>query len=129
MPIEAKESQKSITLNTGNALLTTVELCSEFTGKNIPALKRTPYVFCVSEYRTRVKAELNYVNIPEIQYHKEYTTWEHVVTDYCNDENFGGHIFRKSPAKDEIESLGIAKIEDIDERVTAVWNLLQKKIT
>lgn len=129
-PIEAKESQKSMTLNTGKVMLTTVELCSEFTGKNVPALKRTPYVFCVSEYRTRVKAELNYVNIPEIQYHKEYTTtWEHVVTDYCENENFGGHIFRKSPVKDEIESLGIAKIEDTDERVTAVWNLLQKKIT
>ena len=111
----------------GNNVLECMENVSEFTGENLPALKKENFVYNPQAYATKVGIELSEIVIPGILYKNYSTTWDDIEKFLFNDENFGGRL-GKNPFKNEMTDAGIYDIADDEEKIIAIYNLLKSRV-
>jgi len=61
-----------------------------YTLRDIPALRDEPFITTLDDYRSKIEFELSSTQFPGSSY-KSYTdTWEKIVSELGDDENFGG---------------------------------------
>ena len=60
-----------------------------YQAKNIPALKKEAYITTLEDYISKIEFELSSTQFPNNQYRSYTDTWEKIVSNLHNDENFG----------------------------------------
>ena len=105
-----------------------LEYKNVFIGRDIPAIKGDSYVWNTHDYVNKVTCELASIFIPGSMV-KNYTqTWEKISENLLNDDDFGEYLNKSNPLKGEMTSDEIKKAVTIEEKVEAVWHLLNKHV-
>lgn len=107
----------------GGATLPTNEYT--FTGDMLPKLEKDDYIYCVSDYNTKVSHELNFIEDLRNHIRKPYTsTWQNIDSLLMADDDFGKRCKMDNPLKQEQTNLSIDHTLPITERVALLRDLL-----
>lgn len=101
----------------------------QFTGRQIPALRSDSYVWCANDYRSGVGFELRGVNFPGAIYQSFTRTWDEIDKMLLKDEDFGSLLKMRNPYREEMESLALDKRADRQEKISALYTFLKKRIS
>jgi hypothetical protein len=97
-------------------------------GRDMPALKKDEFIWNIHDYTTKVTAELKGIYTPDQVYHEIRKTWDQIDDQLLSHPEFGGRMKNHSKYRDELEKLGIDKMEDLKEKVCATFTLLRNKL-
>ena len=100
---------------------------STYNLENIPALKDEPYVNNIDNYKSSVKYELSYVQMPESPIKYYSTTWEDVVTSIYKSYSFGAELDKTGYFEKDIDAL-IGSVSDPKRRVALIYNFVKHKV-
>lgn len=89
--------------------------------ENISALKNEPYVNNMNNYRSGVKYELSYTQLPNSTIKYYSTTWEDVVKTIYNSANFGAELNKSGYFEADIDAL-IAQVSDPVQKASLIFN-------
>lgn len=94
-------------------------------GDTLASIKNDNYIWCISDYRTKVTNELSYIQLPG-EFRKNYTqTWDEVRRQMMEDEDFGGRLQMANPLK--LEQKAVAEqlqTMTVEEKTDYLRNLL-----
>ena len=99
---------------------------------DLPALKNESFVWNYNDYRQGITFELRKINMdlrPQIDYtsHKDFTqSWDNVVKDLMDNDNFGKKLKNKGLFKDELATL--QNTGNNEEKLRAILNLVRSKV-
>jgi hypothetical protein len=96
--------------------------------RDMPALKKDEFIWNIHDYTTKVTAELKGIYTPDQVYHEIRKTWDQIDDQLLSHPEFGGRMKNHSKYRDELEKLGIDKMEDLKEKVCATFTLLRNKL-
>ena len=99
----------------------------EIQGKNLPALKKEPFVFNPMVYGQKVAVEIVGIAIPGVAYKSFAINWEDIDKQLLNDDDFGD-VMKKNPLKKEMQEAGIYHINDRTEKINAIIKLLRSRV-
>ena len=99
----------------------------EIQGKNLPALKKEPFVFNPMVYGQKVAVEIVGIAIPGVAYKSFAINWEDIDKQLLNDDDFGD-VMKKNPLKKEMQEAGIYDITDRTEKINAIIKLLRSRV-
>jgi hypothetical protein len=100
-----------------------------FIGREMPALKKDSYTWCLDDYCTQVNLELHTISIPQAMYFKSYSrTWENIEEQLKKSENFGPRLRMSNPLKEEMAALNIPADASVEDKVTALFRLLKQRV-
>ena len=99
----------------------------EFIGKDLPALKKEPFIFNPKVYGQKIAFEVVGLLFPGSTYKSFATTWADVDKQLLDDDDFGG-VMKKNPLKNEMQQAGIYDIADRKEKINAIISLLRSKV-
>jgi len=94
-----------------------------FSADNIPALKPEPYVWCLSDYISKVTFELNSFQLPHSRISTYSTNWADIDKELCDNEFFGGNLKRANLFKND----AVAADNPI-EGISLVLNMIKKRV-
>ena len=97
-------------------------------GRNIPALKKDEFVWNITDYTTKVTAELKGIYTPDKVYHEIRKTWDQIDEQLLSHPDFGGRLGDHSKFRDELIESGIDGIDDLKEKVAATFLMLKDKL-
>ncbi|MBP7984999.1 MAG: DUF3857 domain-containing protein [Bacteroidaceae bacterium] len=100
----------------------------DFIGTELPAVKDDDFVWHSEDYCSRIVAELSRIEIPGQMYHNYTSDWTDIDKMLISDSEFGGRLHKSNPYKDKMAAAGIAKIENIADKVAATYMLLKKNL-
>lgn len=98
-----------------------------FTGIDLPALKKEPYVFNQKIYGQKVDFEIIGLEIPGSIYRNYAMEWADVDKKLLDDNDFGG-VMKKNLLKNEMQQAGIYDIQDRNEKINAIIRLLRSRV-
>lgn len=99
----------------------------EFTGKNLPALKKEPFIFDPKVYGQKVAFEIMGIDFPGVAFKSFAVKWADVDKQLLDDDDFGG-VMKKNPLKKEMQDAGIYDIADRKDKINAVIKLLRSRV-
>ena len=99
----------------------------EIHGKNLPALKKEPFVFNPMVYGQKVAFEIVGIAIPGVAYKSFAVNWDDIDKQLLNDDDFGD-VMKKNPLKKEMQEAGIYDITDRTEKINAIIRLLRSRV-
>lgn len=99
-----------------------------FEGNNMEAVKADDYTWCPSDYRAHVDFEMSGYQFPGSLYKSFSSSWNDVDDMVINDSSFGGLLNMKNPFSNEMASLKLETLPSIEDKVSAIFNLLNKKM-
>lgn len=99
----------------------------EIHGKNLPALKKEPFVFNPMVYGQKVAFEIVGIAIPGVAYKSFAVNWDDIDKQLLNDDDFGD-VMKKNPLKKEMQEAGIYDITDRNEKINAIIRLLRSRV-
>lgn len=101
----------------------------DFIGTNVPAMKEEPYSTTMDNFTTRVVFELASTDFTKIGGdYKNYTnTWESIIKELDNNEDFGGQINGGNFVEDDVKKITTG-ITDNMQKMTALYTYVQKNI-
>lgn len=99
----------------------------EIQGKNLPALKKEPFVFNPMVYGQKVAFEIVGIAIPGVAYKSFAVNWDDIDKQLLNDDDFGD-VMKKNPLKKEMQEAGIYDITDRTEKINAIIRLLRSRV-
>jgi hypothetical protein len=100
-----------------------------FVGRDMPALKKDNYTWCLDDYCTQVNLELRTVSIPSNMYYRSYArTWENIEEQLKKSDNFGPRMRMSNPLKAEMAALNIPADASVEDKVTALFRLLKQRV-
>lgn len=103
------------------------QISAFYSGKDIPALRKEPYVDNMDNYRGSIQHELERVRYPD-QPVKDYAlTWEGVATSIFKNESFGKELKDKSFLFDDVKRL-LTNVESQNERLNIIFKFVQNKM-
>ena len=120
-----RENQQ-LPLGNGN-IITCTSIKRTFIGQDMPALKDEPYVWCLNDFTTGIRFELNAVQFPN-DFLRPYTrTWENLEETLRTKTEFGSQLKISNPYKNEIKEL-IANESDETKIIELIYAFLKDKI-
>ncbi|MBR5085549.1 MAG: hypothetical protein IKX31_00920 [Muribaculaceae bacterium] len=126
LDVEQKTDNMSFHLKSGPSI-TCLGKTYEFIGKNLPALKKEPFIFNPKVYGQKIAFEVVGLSFPGSAYKNFAITWADVDKQLLNDDDFGG-LMKKNPLKNEMQQAGIYDIPDRKEKINAIISLLRSKV-
>ena len=103
------------------------QISAFYSGKDIPALTKEPYVDNIDNYRGSIQHELERVRYPD-QPVKDYAlTWEGVATTIFKSESFGKELNEKAFLLDDVKRL-LTNVESLTERLNIIFKFVQNKM-
>lgn len=61
-----------------------------YISRNVPALKSEAFITTLDDYTSKIEFELNSTQFPNSVYKSYTSTWEQIIKNLAEDENFGG---------------------------------------
>jgi len=119
-----RTGQYTTTTTYRNSELNYIVNVSNYSMKDVPALKKEPFVNNMDNYRSAVVYELQYTKFPQSPIKSYSTTWEKVIETIYKDPNFGGQLAHKRYFKEELETL-IGDRTDEVEKAAAIFQFVQ----
>lgn len=96
-----------------------------FTGDKLPKLEADDYIYCLSDYYTKVSHELNFTqNLTTRVRTPHTTTWQNIDSLLVFDDDFGRRYKMDNPLKQEQAALGIDHTLPVTDRVAQLRDLL-----
>lgn len=103
------------------------QISAFYKGKDIPALKKEPYVDNVDNYTGSVQHELERVRYPD-QPVKDYSiTWEGVANTIFKDKSFGKELNERDFLLEDVKRL-LTNVESQKERLNVIFKFVQNKM-
>lgn len=99
-----------------------------YVGKALPALHADEFIWSISDYATKVTTELSKVRIPNTFIQNFAQSWESVIKNLMDIEDFGGRLKQRNPLKDEMRTLGIYEQASAKDKLLSCINLLQQHV-
>lgn len=98
-----------------------------YVAENVPALKEEAFITTLDDYTSKVEFELNSTQFPNDVYKSYTATWDKIVSNLNDDENFGG-ILKNSGYLRTLTS-GIIKAEkDPLKKLELIYSYVQKNL-
>ncbi|MCL2073413.1 MAG: DUF3857 domain-containing protein [Marinilabiliaceae bacterium] len=126
--INVEQSYVTQILNIGySRTITSHSKKYNFSAQNIPAMKNEPFVWCLKDFTSGVRFELQ--SIKSIDgYHKSFTsTWEELEKTLRDDSRFGSNLKFTNPYKSETKEI-VSSVTDEEERISKIYDLIKNKI-
>jgi hypothetical protein len=95
--------------------------------KNIPAFKEEPYMTSEGDYLSKMNFALAYVNFPGQPVQEIMGTWDKLVVELLESEDFGKTIRNSNFLKSTVEKI-TAGITDPIQKITAIHNYVKENI-
>lgn len=98
-------------------------------GDTLPSIKDDSHIWCIRDYCTKVTNELSFIQIPG-EYRKNFAqTWDDVLRQLMDDDDFGGRLQLANPLKAEQEAAA-ADLQNmsVEEKTDFLRNLLMSRI-
>jgi len=99
-----------------------------YTGVNIPALKQEDFVINKDNYSTILKLELSSVQYPGQSPKNFSVSWEDLVKNIFENENFGPEIKKNDYYKNELELL-LKDVKSNEDKIVVIYNFVKNKMT
>ena len=99
-----------------------------FSGQQLPAIHPDRFVWCLSDYATKVRTELSQVAVPGAYVKTFALTWDDVIKQVKDDSDFGGRLKRKNPLQQEVSEAGIRSQTDAQEKLLSTIGLLHSRM-
>jgi hypothetical protein len=100
-----------------------------FEGKNIPALKDEPFVWCLDDYISKVSFELQSIHYPQSTVKNFSSDWATVDKELLDASSFGGNLKKNDMVKDLVKEFDtisnpVSKVIQIQNMIksTVKWN-------
>ncbi|TNJ46176.1 transglutaminase domain-containing protein [Tamlana fucoidanivorans] len=94
---------------------------------NVPAMKEEPYVNNINNYRSSINYELSYTQFPYSRVEYYSTTWEDVVKNTYENEDFGGQLKKTGYYENEVDAL-LASVSDPKQKVTFIYDFVKSQV-
>lgn len=131
--LESSETAESVNFTVSDRQQTNTIHCIGrhlcFKAHQLPALHTDDYIWCPDDYRTQVTFELQGLDFPGSAYKSYTSTWDQIDEMLLKDSEFGGQLKMRNPFRDEMATLGLDKLPDIQSKVCALFNFLKKKVS
>ncbi|MBN1197946.1 MAG: DUF3857 domain-containing protein [Bacteroidales bacterium] len=88
-----------------NTTISFIEYRQRLAAANIPAMKEEPFTTSVENYQAEIEYELHSYKYPGGIEHNFTESWEDVITQLLNDEDFGAQLKRKNLVKKQAEEI------------------------
>ncbi len=125
--LDVNKKTVNMSFHEGNQSITCNGERYEIHGKNLPALKKEPFVFNPMVYGQKVAFEIVGIAIPGVAYKSFAVKWADVDKQLLDDDDFGG-VMKKNPLKKEMQEAGIYDITDRKDKINAVIKLLRSRV-
>ncbi|MBQ9586119.1 MAG: DUF3857 domain-containing protein [Muribaculaceae bacterium] len=125
--LDVNKKTVNMTFHEGTRSITCNGERYEFQGKNLPALKKEPFVFNPLVYGQKVAVEIVGVAIPGVAYKSFAINWDDIDKQLLNDDDFGD-VMKKNPLKKEMQEAGIYDMTDRAEKINAIIKLLRSRV-
>ncbi|RBA28491.1 DUF3857 domain-containing protein [Flavobacterium tibetense] len=99
-----------------------------YSASNVPALKGEDYVINTDNYTTILKLELSSVQYPGQSQVNLSVTWDDIVKNIFENENFGSEIAKNDYFKSEIDEL-LKSTTSKEEKIIAIYEFVKNKMT
>lgn len=99
----------------------------KFSGKNIPALKSEPYVWCLNDYISGVRFEIRGIQFPGQMYKTYSRSWNDLDKTILEETDFGQNIKMSNPYKDEVKLITSLATSD-EEKISLIYSMIKQKI-
>ncbi len=73
----------------------------QYNGKNLPALKEEPFIWCKDDYRTTIHFEFQKTDFPYAIPYEQANTWGSIMGALKGHDSFGRFLRMKNPLKEE----------------------------
>lgn len=104
-----------------------VEIQTKFYLNNIPAIKDENYVTNVNNYAVAVQHELSGSNMPGAMFKSFSITWEDVVKNIYDNENFGGELNKTSYFEDDLKTI-VDNSKSSDEKLISIFEFVKSNL-
>lgn len=97
-----------------------------YAAREVPAIKEEPYLTTLENFTTRMKFELASTDFTRIGgKYKAYTnSWDDIVNELLDDEDFGGQIKSGNSVEDIVNNLTTGKSTEMDKAI-AIYDYIQ----
>jgi hypothetical protein len=99
-----------------------------YTGTNIPALKGEDYVINKDNYSTILKLELSSLQYPGQSPKNFSLTWDDLVKNIYENENFGPEIKKNDYYKNELDAI-IKDAKNKEDKILLIYNFVKNRMT
>lgn len=126
LPWEGSEGQFDI-VRPGGFIYCTSKIL-KIHGDTLPSLKGDNYVWSLSDYCTKVTSELSYIHLPN-EFRRNFTqTWNDVLREMMEDDDFGGRLQMANPLKAE-QDAAAAELQgmSVEEKTDYLRTMLMKR--
>lgn len=103
-------------------------MSSRWAMRDVPALRREPFITTVDDYVMRLRFQLATINWPGEMPVKVMQTWEKLAEDLMASENFGGQLDRHGSLRKQAEIL-TADLADPEQKLRAVYDYVRSTIS
>ena len=125
--LDVEQKTVNMSFYLGNQAIKCYGTRYEFTGKNLPALRKEPFVFDPKVYGQKVAFEIVGINFPGVAYKSFAVKWDDIDKQLLNDDDFGD-VMKKNPLKKEMQEAGIYDITDRTKKINAIIQLLRSRV-
>lgn len=94
---------------------------------DVPALKEEIYVNSMENYRSAIKYEIQYTKLPNNASKNYSTSWEKVVKNIYDNEDFGSQLKKNKFYKEDLQQVLIGKASEKD-KLSAVFGYVQSRM-
>ncbi len=127
-PIEDKHEVKDEMISLNDGVLETKVLTSNYIMRNLPGVKREPFMGAPKDYMQRLEFQLTQIYYNETRIIDVAVKWEDVIKDLRKSENFGEQLSKKvSQASGLVEEA--KQIADTEARMKFIFNSLRKTVS
>ena len=103
------------------------ELITNYTIKNIPALKNEDFVNNIDNYASSIEHELSGIQFPNEAFKSFATTWESMAAKIFEKDNFGNELKKTNYFENEITALTKDLKTDID-KINTVFSYVKNRM-
>ncbi len=104
-----------------------VKTISSFNLKDIPALKKEPYVNNMNNYMAAAKYELSYTKFPDVPMKYYTTTWEDVVKTIYRSSSFGDELNKTGYFEKDIDAL-LDGVSGANEKIARIYDYVKSNV-
>lgn len=126
--LDYDESDVPFVINNSLGMLRANAKTFHFLKDEIPALKDDEFVWCINEYRSRVKSELSFLNFPGSGFESYTQTWFQVDSLLFRDDDFGGLYKMKNPLAEEQAALALSDTLSAKQITARLRDLLMSRV-
>ncbi len=95
--------------------------------RDVPALRREPYMTTPEDFRARVRLQLAEINVPGEFTHKYLTSWDELAKELIEDREFGMQCDKKGLLPKDVQA-DIEGLDSAHKKIEAAFDYVRKTI-